>query len=169
MKTPRILILILALAFMGQIQAQSKLKKLLWIGSGQLASGFLDGTIESISFHYDNGFKPRFKKLNDQFWDPCKSWTNKYLNGDPKQGEKFMGSTTCFAFTTDAYHMLRTSKRAIDGVSMAYLLNDDICNKKLRRKQKIKAMVKDFAVLTAIRCIGFHLSYSVLFKRQQTS
>jgi hypothetical protein len=169
MKTLSTFILALALVFSGQIQAQSKLKKLLWMGSGQLVSGFLDGTIESISYHYDNGFKLRFKKVNDQFWDPCKSWTNKYRNGDPKQGEKFMGSTTCFAFTTDAYHMLRTTKRTIDGVSMGYLLNDDVCNKKLRKKQKFKNAAKDFMILTAIRCVGFHLSYSLLFRRQQVN
>jgi hypothetical protein len=163
------LLLVLAL-WLGctQMQAQRKFKKLLMVGSGQLVSGFLDGTIESISYHYDNGFKLRCSWVNDAFWDPSVSWKNKYMNGDPNKGEKFMGSTTCLAFTTDAYHLLRTSKRAIDGVSIAYLLNDDICNKKLARKKRFKAAAKDFVILTAIRCVGFHLSYSYLFKRQTT-
>jgi hypothetical protein len=160
-------VLITLVLVAGEFPAQKKFKKLLLVGTSQLVSGFLDGTKESLSFHYNNGFKPRFKKANDQFWDPCKSWTNKYRNGDPQQGEKFMGSTTCFAFTTDAYHMIRTTKRAIDGVSMAYLLNDDVCTKKLSKKQKIKTMIKDFAVITAMRCVGFTLSYNFVFRTQQ--
>lgn len=147
-------------------RSQKKLKRLLLIGTGQLASGFLDGTIESISYHYSNGFKLRCPNANDQFWDPSLSWKNKYKNGDPNLGPKFAGSTTGLVFTTDAYHMLRTSKRAIDMGSIVYLMNDTYCNKKISKKQKLKTAAKDFIVLTAMRCVGFHLSYSYLFKRQ---
>jgi hypothetical protein len=145
--------------------AQTNWKKYLVLGSSQFASGFLDGTIESISFHYDNGFKPRFKHVNDQFWNPQKSWVNKYKNGDCEAGPKFTGSTTCFAWTTDAYHLLRTTKRTIDGFTLTYYANDGIKSHKTR-KQKFKAAAKDFIILTAIRCIGFHVSYSLLFKSQ---
>jgi hypothetical protein len=167
MKTLKTLLLIIVLVLCADhLYSQKKFRKLLLIGSGQFISGFIDGTVESINYHYYNGFKLRCPKANDKFWNPEQSWKNKYMNGDPTKGEKFMGSTTCFAFTTDAYHMLRTSKRTIDGVSICYLMNDDVCNKRLSKKKRFKAAVKDFAVLTAIRCVGFHLSYSYLFKRQ---
>lgn len=29
----------------------------------------------------------------------------KYKNGDPKQGEKFLGSSTVFVFLTDGFHL----------------------------------------------------------------
>lgn len=161
-KSVNIFILILAL-LSTSVNAQKNLKKYLLCGSSSLLSGMLDGTIESINYHYHTGFKPRFKNANDQFWNPELSWRNKYLNGDPKLGPKFYGSTTSFVFTTDAYHLLRTSKRSLDGATLVYVINKD-CSKKIERKRKFKNMVKDFAVLTAIRCAGFHLTYSVLFK-----
>lgn len=45
-------------------------------------------------------------KLNDlgPFWSQS-SWRNKYKNGDPKQGERFWGSTTVFVMFTDAWHL----------------------------------------------------------------
>lgn len=73
----------------------------------------LDGTIETISYHYETGFQSRFSNINNQFWNPTLSWKNKYKDGNPALGPKFMGSTTIFASTTDAYHLLRTTKRTI--------------------------------------------------------
>jgi len=70
-------IIILCLAHYS-VSAQKKFKDYLIIGSSSFVSGMLDGTIESISYHYDNGFKKRFSKVNDQFWNPAISWTNKY-------------------------------------------------------------------------------------------
>jgi len=54
----------------GTVSAQKKWKDYLVTGSSMFVSGMLDGTIESISFHYNNGFKTRFPKINDQFWNP---------------------------------------------------------------------------------------------------
>lgn len=163
-------LLLFAVAFLLSVHSdgQSKFKKYFVTGSSQFFSGFLDGTIESISYHYEDGFKPRFKriKINDQFWNPAISWKNKYKNGDCAAGPKFQGSTNVFAFTTDAYHLLRTTKRTIDGYTLAYYINDGYCNKQLTKKQKLKAAVRDFFILTAIRCAGFHLSYSFIFSKQ---
>ena len=44
---------------------------------------------------------------NPKFWDFRVSWTNKYKNGDPKQGSKFFGSTTFLVFLTDAWHLYK--------------------------------------------------------------
>lgn len=33
------------------------------------------------------------------------SWRNKWKNGDPKQGEKFWGSSRFFVFYTDHWHL----------------------------------------------------------------
>jgi hypothetical protein len=146
--------------------AQKNWKRYLFTGTSMFVSGALDGTIESISYHYNNGFKLRCKHVNDQFWNPAVSWQNKYKNGDCNQGPKFTGSTNMFAFTTDAYHLLRTGKRAINGLTVAYYMNES-CNyrKTVTKKQMWKRTLKDFAILTAIRCIGFNTTYSLLFRR----
>jgi hypothetical protein len=174
--TIKFLMLILLVALTITTKAQKKLKHYLIAGSSCLVSGMLDGTVESISYHYDNGFKPRFKHINDQFWNPALSWKNKYKNGDPTQGPQFAGSTTMFCYTTDAYHLLRTTKRTLDGFTLVYFM-DQSCKNKVNaemtsfekrqfKKKKWKNAVKDFAILTTIRCIGFHLTYSVAFKPQ---
>ncbi|HXB40323.1 MAG TPA: hypothetical protein VNZ49_07250 [Bacteroidia bacterium] len=160
----KIKISVLALFFLlnNTVFGQRNWKDYLVTGSSMLISGMLDGTIESINYHYDNGFKNRFSKINNQFWDPSLSWKNKYKNGNCELGPKFTGSTTIFACTTDAYHMLRTTKRSIDAFTLVYYMNKTCSEKKTMRK-KWKNAATDFLVLTAIRCIGFSLTYSVLF------
>lgn len=130
-----------------------------------LASGMLDGTIESMNYHYESGFQARFPKINNQFWNPALSWKNKYKNGIPSEGPKFKGSTNIFVCTTDGYHMLRTTKRAIEGVTLVYYVNKTYCDGTITKKSKNwKKIATDFAVLTMIRCVGFHLTYSFAFK-----
>ncbi len=147
--------------------AQKEWKKYIVSGSSAFASGFLDGTIETISYHYYNGFKTRFPNANDQFWNPELSWRNKYKNGDPTLGPKFTGSTTFFAATTDAYHLLRTAKRTLDGFTVVHYMNSNR-QVKMNKKKRIIKTVKDFVIISAIRSVGFHLSYSLLFKPTTT-
>jgi hypothetical protein len=145
---------------------QKNWKRYLFTGSSMFISGALDGTIESLSYHYNNGFKLRCKNVNNQFWDPAISWQNKYKNGNCNMGEKFYGSTSVFAFTTDAYHLLRTCKRTVGGLTLAYYVNESCSYRKtVTKKQMWKRTLKDFAILTAIRCVGFTATYSLLFKR----
>jgi len=167
----RLIFFSLIIAFSYSLNAQNKLRKYLLTGTGQLVSGMLDGTIESISYHYENGFKTRFPKANDVFWNPAVSWKNKYKDGNCELGPKFAGSTTIFVSTTDAYHLLRTGKRSIDGLSLAYYINRECSGPqgkefidKKHSKKKWKSVAKDFIILTAIRCAGFHLTYSLAFK-----
>ncbi|MEI6020517.1 MAG: hypothetical protein WCR21_05255 [Bacteroidota bacterium] len=121
-----LLILVAALLLNAQnMQSQKKWKDYLFAGSAMFVSGMLDGTIESISYHYENGFKQRIPNANDKFWNPAVSWKNKYMNNDPIMGPKFLGSTTIFACTTDAYHLLRTTKRSIDAVTLVYYMNKE--------------------------------------------
>lgn len=155
------LITLLLVGLFRNVQAQKKFKDYLLTGSAVLVSGMLDGTKESISFHYQ-GFKRVFPKANDKFWDPCISWANKYKNNDPAQGQKFYGSTNLFVFTTDAYHALRTSQRAIDGFVVAAYMNKNCTGRQPFRK-RWKSIAKDFLILTAIRCVGFNLTYNLAF------
>src|ERR1043166_3455719 len=117
-----LLILIFVWSFFPQIVTSQTIrwKDYLVTGSSLFVSGMLDGTTEAISFHYEEGFRPRFKHLNDNFWDPSLSWKNKYKNGCVEKGPAFPGSTTFLVSTTDAYHLLRTTRRTIEGGTLAY-------------------------------------------------
>ena len=66
-------------------------------------AGAVNGVNQDLLFHYHE-FESTFPNANPQFWNPDLSWRNKYLNGDPTQGEKFLGSSTIFAGFTDGYH-----------------------------------------------------------------
>jgi hypothetical protein len=135
-------------------------------GSSMFAAGMLDGTTESISYHYENGFRPHFKNINDDFWNPAISWKNKYKGGLAENGPRFTGSTTTFAWTTDAYHLLRTSRRMIYTGTLAYYVNANTNQKAehLTKKQIAKKAVIDFVFLTAVRSAGFTLTYSCIFR-----
>lgn len=160
------MVLILFLVLTIRVDAQIKLKHYWLAGSAMLLSGMMDGTVESITWHYEDGFKLRCPKANDHFWNPAVSWKNKYKNDDPAQGQKFPGSTNLFVFTTDAYHMLRASSRTIDGVTIACYLNESYRERELSRKKKWLRIGADFLILTAIRTAGFHLTYSLMFRKQ---
>lgn len=145
--------------------AQVRLKDYAVPCGAMLLSGMIDGTLESIKWHYETGFKPHFKNLNDDMWDPERSWKNKYKNGDPAQGPKFFGSTTAFAFTTDAYHALRTSKNVVNTGVVVFYLNRMRCTP---RKFQWKKILIDALILTAARNVGFHLTYSLAFSNQRS-
>lgn len=66
-----------------------------------IVSGICKAIQDKIQFHFS---KSIFKDLGD-FWNPKTSWKRKYKNGDPKQGEAFIGSTTIFVSLTDAWHL----------------------------------------------------------------
>jgi hypothetical protein len=71
-----------------------------------LISGMAESVMDSLQFHYH---KSIFKDFENQlFWNPLNSWRNKWKNGDPKQGEKFLGSSTLFVGLTDAWHLFKT-------------------------------------------------------------
>lgn len=159
-------ILLISLSF--TLSAQRKLRDYLITGSSMFVSGMLDGTIESISYHYDNGFKKRFHNINNQFWDPSVSWQNKYKNGNSLMGPKFAGSTNMFVCTTDGYHMLRAAKRAVDGLTLAYYVNKECTNMRKSNNKKWKNIITDFLVLSAIRSVGFNLTYNLMFNPRMT-
>lgn len=129
--------------------------------SSMFVSGILDGTIETINYHYFTGFKQVFPGANDQFWNPAVSWTNKYKNHNSALGPKFPGSTTVFVFTTDAYHALRTARNVIDFGTISFYINRNCSN---NHKTKLRKYLIDALILAVSHAIGFTAAYSVLFR-----
>lgn len=163
-KNAVLVLILIACSF--PMNGQLKLKQYWLAGSVMLLSGMIDGTVESMNWHYEDGFKRRCPKANNQFWNPAVSWKNKYKNHDPAQGPKFAGSTNVFVFTTDAYHLLRATSRTLNGFTLAFYINQGYHEKQLSKKKKWLRIGADFLILTAIRTAGFHLTYSALFRKQ---
>jgi hypothetical protein len=69
------------------------------------ASSVAEAIMDKIQFHYDKSIFSQ-DKYKQTFWDPTKSWVNKWKDSSAKQ-EKFLGSSTIFVFTTDAWHLFK--------------------------------------------------------------
>jgi hypothetical protein len=68
-------------------------------------AGVCNAIMDMLDFHYDISI---FKNWTNQQWlNPAISWKNKWKNGDPDQGEKFLGSSTVFVFLTDFWHFTK--------------------------------------------------------------
>jgi hypothetical protein len=71
-----------------------------------LIAGFFEGVMDTLQFHYSRSVFRLFK--NQLFWDPEKSWQNKYKDGDFSKGPRFPFSTTFLVGLTDGWHMAKT-------------------------------------------------------------
>ena len=60
------------------------------------------------------------------WWSMDKSWRNKWKNGDPNQGEAFLGSSTVFVFVTDAWHFFQMIMLTCFIASIAMLVYIDV-------------------------------------------
>lgn len=67
--------------------------------------------------------KSIFSKFNPEFWNPNKSWKNKYKNNDEKNGPAFFGSTTFLVFTTDAWHLFQFLSNSLIVLSIILVCN----------------------------------------------
>lgn len=70
-------------------------------------SAISESIMDKIQFHYNNSIFSN-EKYNQLFWNPSESWKNKWK--DDLKTEKFLGSSTIFVFTTDAWHLFKFFK-----------------------------------------------------------
>ena len=68
-------------------------------------SGAAEALMDTLQFHYDRSFFIRLE--NQTFWRPDLSWKNKWKDGDPQLGERFLGSSTLFVGLTDGWHLFK--------------------------------------------------------------
>jgi len=64
-----------------------------------------EAIMDKIQFHYDKSIFSN-DKYKQTFWDPTKSWVNKWKDSSAKD-ERFLGSSSIFVFTTDAWHLFK--------------------------------------------------------------
>jgi hypothetical protein len=67
-----------------------------------LLAGFSNGLMDLIAYRY---YLSIFNK--SKFFNPNVSWRNKWKNGNPEYGERFLFSSTIFVFLTDGWHLVK--------------------------------------------------------------
>lgn len=72
-----------------------------------LAAG-ANATMDVLSFRYERSVFASFTGQR-QWLDPRVSWTNKWKDGDPRQGEAFPLSSTALVGLTDAWHLAKSA------------------------------------------------------------
>lgn len=70
-----------------------------------IISGLSEAIMDKLQFHFDKSIYSNKEKYNQLFWNPIESWKNKWK--DDLKTEKFLGSSTLFVFTTDAWHLFK--------------------------------------------------------------
>lgn len=69
------------------------------------ASSIFEAAMDTLLFHYDKSIFNQ-DTYNQKFYNPTISWINKWENVELRK-EKFLGSSTIFVFTTDAWHLFK--------------------------------------------------------------
>lgn len=123
-------------------------------GGLSFIAGASDGFTQTLQFHYWE-FEKKFPKAKGQYWNPAISWKNKYKDVDNGNYDaKFFGSKTFLCWVTDGYHLTRT----ITNTSMLAA-----CVVDFDRAKKWHWYIHDFVILSLIKSVGFHLTYSIIF------
>ncbi len=114
-------------------------------------SGAAYGVHETVVHHPDRipaSWAPRF-------WDNRVSWRNKYRHGTPEHGPAYFGSTTVFAWTTDAKHLFGTLHRATlfgAGISVG-----------IGKRRPVWHYALDAGLSFVAFTVGFHSAYTFYF------
>lgn len=113
-------------------------------------AGTMDGFNEELTHHY-SAVKYKMPYLNDQWFDPSKSWTNKYKNNNSNNGPAYPGSTGLLVGFTDAYHATRlTNKLLVVGGIITYT-----------NKKTFKSNIKSIAISCASYTLGKGLIHAI--------
>lgn len=101
----------------------------------------------------------------DHNWDMYISWTNKYKNNDPAQGEKFPLSTSLLVGFTDGWHgvnMIRDVTAAGAAAVSITVSFDDLKD----IKNKWKYILGKGAISYAANRVGHVIMYDVILPRK---
>lgn len=66
-----------------------------------------NAVMDTLQFHF-KGSVFDAEGLNEQWWNPALSWSNKWKDGVPEQGERFPLSSTALTGVTDAWHFFKS-------------------------------------------------------------
>jgi hypothetical protein len=113
-------------------------------------AGAAKGFNEGLQFNY-GGFENIFPKANDQWFYPTLSFRNKYKDGDPTKGPRFLLSTSVFVMFTDQYHLNNFIQRASLTAALVIKIGEG--------KKPFRHYVFDALYYSACYQVGFHSMY----------
>jgi len=85
-------------------------------------SAMAEAIMDKLNFHFEKSIF--VNKENQLFWNPIESWKNKWK--EDLKTEKFIGSSTIFVFTTDAWHLFKFIKNTCLFIGLPLLFMGDI-------------------------------------------
>lgn len=125
------------------------------IGCWVLAAA-CNAVMDTIAFKYKRSI---FKNLNAQYWNPAKSWRNKYKDKMVFKGPAFIGSTTVFSFLTDAWHLFQFLSNSFLALSVSIIYHETV-------NPNLWYSLGLFLVLKASWGITFESLYGKLFRTE---
>jgi hypothetical protein len=126
-------------------------------------SGFTSGIEETLKFNY-RGFKAVHPGVNDQFWNPKYSWTNKYedyVRGN--KDEAYFLSKTVLVWTTDGYHLTRFASNTMVLTAVAISVSDF---KDVKGKKLFLMIGKRVLLYSLARGVGQYCSYKLIYDKK---
>jgi len=138
----------------GQIISKESIKPIIIKSGLMVLSGSFDATAEVVRINYDY-FDVVFPNANEQFWDAKLSQGNKWKNGDYKQGEKFLFSSTVLVWTTDGYHLMRTLRNTTMITALVIPIG---------KKKNWKQYVAEGLIYYCSYTAGFSITYNLIYK-----
>lgn len=122
-------------------------------------AGAANGFMDALQFH------GAWSKLgNEQFWNPNKSWINKWEIDEAGKAiagkERFWGSSTFLVFLTDGWHLVKWIYLLSVKLAIVTMLYFPVSRKKIIN---LLTWVGIFAAITLAMSAGFHLTYSIIF------
>jgi len=114
-----------------------------------ILAGICNGVMDTLFTRYDQSV---FKNFDPLFWDPRKSWVNKWKSYSPNK-EKFLFSSTILVFLTDAWHLFKA-------LMIGFIMLGIVCYK------PVFGGVIDFFLLYTLFTGTFTLCYDYILKRK---
>jgi len=121
-----------------------------------ILAAICNAVMDTIAFKYKRSI---FKNLNSQYWNPAKSWRNKYKNKMVFNGPAFIGSTTVLSFLTDAWHLFQFLSNSFLALSVVIIYHETV-------NQNLWYSLGLFIILKMIWGIIFESFYSKLFRKE---
>jgi len=118
-------------------------------------AGICNSVMDVLKTRYNNSI---FASWPNQTWlKPSLSWVKKWKDGNPKKGERFLGSSTVFVWLTDFWHLAKFFM--LLGIAFSIVLY-----------QPIVAWWIDWFILYCAFTIPFEIFYSkVLVKKRENT
>lgn len=119
-------------------------------GALVLTAGAAKGFNETLMFHWKI-FHRKMPHANPNWFNPDKSWKNKYKDGNPQAGPKSFLSTTALVMFTDQYHLNNFINKAAWTTAFVIKIGE--------KKKPLKHYLLDLVYYTACHQAGFAATY----------